>query len=146
MQAARAAAGQGCWLQRGSAPCCPALPPCTAAEAVLRQRTGHTQPSKAPPALPSPRLQAVAYRSLWGFPNNYAMTKRLTEHLLLDAFAEGLPVRIVRPSIVGGTSLHHVMPGYIGNAGGELANPPAQINHSRTQMEGSNAMPALALC
>lgn len=32
----------------------------------------------------------------------------------------GLSVRIVRPSIVGGTSLHHICPGYIGNAAGAL--------------------------
>lgn len=32
---------------------------------------------------------------------------------------QGLPLRILRPSIVGGASLHHMMPGYIGNAGGE---------------------------
>lgn len=32
---------------------------------------------------------------------------------------QGLPLRILRPSIVGGASLHHIMPGYIGNAGGE---------------------------
>ena len=33
-------------------------------------------------------------------------------------YKAGLPLRIVRPSIVGGTSLRHINPGYIGNAGG----------------------------
>lgn len=32
---------------------------------------------------------------------------------------QGLPLRILRPSIVGSTSLRHIKPGYIGNAGGE---------------------------
>lgn len=32
---------------------------------------------------------------------------------------QGLPLRILRPSVVGGSSLGHIMPGYIGNAGGE---------------------------
>lgn len=31
-------------------------------------------------------------------------------------------MRVVRPSIVGGTSLRHICPGYIGNAAG--AHPP----------------------
>lgn len=42
------------------------------------------RPSQAPPCSVHDPVQAVYYRKLWNFPNNYAFTKRLAEHLLLD--------------------------------------------------------------
>ncbi|PRW58462.1 Fatty acyl- reductase 1 [Chlorella sorokiniana] len=65
--------------------------------------------------------RAEYYRVLLGFPNNYCITKRMAECLMYERAAEGLPLRILRPSIVGGASLNHIMPGYIGNAGGSTA-------------------------
>ena len=65
-------------------------------------------------------MQAAYYRQLWHYPNNYALTKRLAEHVLLDRYKQGLPLKIVRPSIIGGSSLQHLQPGYIGNAAGWL--------------------------
>lgn len=61
---------------------------------------------------------AEALRAEWGYPNNYCLTKWLCEQVLIDYRAKGLPVRFLRPAIVGCTSDHHKVPGYLGNAAG----------------------------
>ncbi|KAI7841576.1 hypothetical protein COHA_004746 [Chlorella ohadii] len=83
----------------------------------------HKEMVKELMALPHDEAEKRAeyYRDLLSFPNNYSITKRMAECLMYERAKEGLPLRILRPSIVGGASLHHIMPGYIGNAGGSTA-------------------------
>ncbi len=54
-------------------------------------------------------------------PNTYIFTKALAEQLLLET-ASGLPVAIVRPSIVV-ASWKHPMPGWIDNLSGLTGTP-----------------------
>lgn len=68
-----------------------------------------------------PLPQAQSYKRLWGFPNNYTLTKHLAELAVLEKKAE-LPVCVGRLSIVTSTSARHPAPGYLGNAGGAPRN------------------------
>lgn len=54
------------------------------------------------------------------FPNSYAFTKRMAEHLLIQNNSKRIPLCFVRPSIIG-CSLDEPFPGWtdsIGLAGG----------------------------
>lgn len=49
------------------------------------------------------------------------MAKSLAERVLAErAQRSGLPLAIVRPTLVCGLSLHHPLPGYVGNPSGAM--------------------------
>jgi fatty acyl-CoA reductase len=52
--------------------------------------------------------------------NNYMLTKRMCEGVVADMHRDGLPVAIVRPTVVGAIA-QQPLPGYFGNAGGVTA-------------------------
>jgi len=54
------------------------------------------------------------------FPNTYCYTKRMAEHLLTEANTTGIPLLIIRPSIIG-AAFQDPVPGWtdsLGMAGG----------------------------
>lgn len=57
------------------------------------------------------------YMDMWGFPNTYTMGKHLTEKLVAEYHEDGLPVVILRPSLVGNVA-GKPYPGYCGNLAG----------------------------
>jgi nucleoside-diphosphate-sugar epimerase len=63
-----------------------------------------------PPAAADVRASALGLR--WGFPNNYTFSKHLAEQLVGQAHQQGLPVCIVRPSLVCAV-LYEPIPGHI---------------------------------
>lgn len=59
------------------------------------------------------------YLDMWDFPNTYTMGKNLTEKLVASYHKQyGLPIAIVRPSLVCGLA-GDPYPGYCGNLAGE---------------------------
>lgn len=65
-------------------------------------------------------IEHYAKNMMATFPNSYVFTKRMAEHLLVENNAKGLPLYIVRPSIIG-AALTEPFPGWtdsIGLAGG----------------------------
>ncbi|KIY94228.1 Fatty acyl-CoA reductase 1 [Monoraphidium neglectum] len=69
----------------------------------------------------SANVRAQMYLDMWGFPNTYTLGKNLTEKLVAQFHAGGLPVAIVRPSMVCGLA-GAPYPGYSGS----LAGPGGQ--------------------
>nr|XP_022901635.1 putative fatty acyl-CoA reductase CG5065 [Onthophagus taurus] len=61
-------------------------------------------------------LKAITPYLIKNFPNTYAYTKRLTEHLIKE-YSEFLPIVVVRPSIVT-AALKEPMPGWVDNLNG----------------------------
>ena len=53
----------------------------------------------------------------WLFPNTYCLSKTLAERMVLQHHSRGLPVAVVRPSIIGGL-MGEPYPGFSGNAAG----------------------------
>lgn len=39
---------------------------------------------------------------MWGFPNTYTMGKHLAEKMVMQFYAAGMPIAILRPSVVHG--------------------------------------------
>ncbi|GBF91108.1 hypothetical protein Rsub_04777 [Raphidocelis subcapitata] len=65
----------------------------------------------------SANVRAQMYLDMWGFPNTYTLGKNLTEKLLAQYHAGGLPIAIVRPSLVCGLA-GAPYPGYSGSLAG----------------------------
>ena len=63
-----------------------------------------------PPAAAGVRAAALGQR--WGFPNNYTLSKHLAEQLVQQHHQQGLPVCIVRPSLVCAV-LYEPIPGHV---------------------------------
>jgi nucleoside-diphosphate-sugar epimerase len=68
-----------------------------------------------PPSAADVRASALGLR--WGFPNNYTFSKHLAEQLVDQAHQQGLPVCIVRPSLVCAV-LYEPIPGHIVSVAG----------------------------
>lgn len=66
-----------------------------------------------PPAAADVRASALGQR--FGFPNNYTLSKNLAEQLVAHHQREGLPVCIVRPSLVC-ACLYEPVPGHVVSA------------------------------
>eukprot|EP00882_Tetradesmus_deserticola_P013375 GHRQ01014200.1.p1 GENE.GHRQ01014200.1~~GHRQ01014200.1.p1 ORF type:complete len:468 (+),score=166.28 GHRQ01014200.1:148-1551(+) len=65
-------------------------------------------------------VRAQMFLEMWGFPNTYTMGKNLTEKLVASYHKQhGLPVAIVRPSLVTGLA-GLPYPGYCGNIAGPV--------------------------
>jgi len=64
-------------------------------------------------------IRASALGLRWGFPNNYTLSKHLAEQLVQHYHQEGLPVCIVRPSLVCAV-LYQPIPGHVGNWAGPI--------------------------
>jgi thioester reductase-like protein len=67
-----------------------------------------------PPAAADVRAAALGQR--WGFPNNYTLSKHLAEQLVQQHHQQGLPVCIVRPSLVCAV-LYKPIPGHVVSSG-----------------------------
>lgn len=59
------------------------------------------------------------YLDMWDFPNTYTLGKNLTEKLVASYHRQGMPVAIVRPSLVCGLA-GDPYPGYCGNLAGRF--------------------------
>lgn len=63
------------------------------------------------------QLKAEVFMERFNYPNTYCVGKRVTEELVADYYARGLPCCIIRPSLIAGVR-GDPYPGYIGNLAG----------------------------
>jgi len=64
-------------------------------------------------------VRAQMYLDMWDFPNTYTLGKNITEQLVSSFYKGGLPVAIVRPTLVCGLA-GDPYPGYCGNLAGPI--------------------------